>query len=827
MKRKLQRGITIRKVGYVMLLMAVMVSPTFVNSAMGKSRGDKALNQMQNGQELAALCYSEDFESAGFPYPGWDVSGCSISNSPANVKSGLGALIMDSPNGYFVLPVIGTPQTLNVNIGRSANNSSKTLLVQVSTTSSSTGFQTVATYDHSNIAERTYYQYTIDLAAYSGASNVWIRFEKISATVSPWRIDNISIDCAPCQPAIITSNPIDATSCNDGAVVYTIQASGTSLTYQWEQSADNGLNWLPLTDGANISGSLTSSVQLLSTSGLVSGYSYRCIVSSSCGNPATSSSASLVKQQTPVAGSISGATFVCQPFPVQQVYSIAPVPNATSYDWSFNTGTTGATFIGSTTGTSVTVEFNTTSNSTYVLRVSATNACGTSPLSNILIRKTISTPQISGTPTACAGSTQIYTVPSAISGATGYTWTAPPGCLINGSLSPVTTSGTSVVVQFHSLFVSGSVCVVANDPCGGSTSQRCMDVSTIPASPVAILGGAAACPGASGVVFSVAPVTNATFYNWTVPSGMTITNGIGTNQITVDLNSSYVPGNVCVQSVNGCGFSANECKLVTIDLPGRPAAISGNLYGVCRNLENYTVTPVAGATSYTWTVPSGATILSGQGTTSVQIDFDGAVLPGNVCCVANNGCGSGPSRCVIVNGVPEKPEVTSGASVICANQQGEIYSVTPVYNAASYNWTVPAGATIVSGAGTSSIVVNFGANGGNVSVKSLNFCGQSGTYVYPVTMNCRISGENVQGAFEVYPNPVGDLLNYKVSAWDNSKGSIIILDVNGKIILEEPVYADSEILTGTINTSGYSKGLYLLKISSEKGTLIQQKFIVR
>ena len=40
-----------------------------------------------------------------------------------------------------------------------------------------------------------------------------------------------------------------------------------------------------------------------------------------------------------------------------------------------------------------------------------------------------------------------------------------------------------------------------------------------------------------------------------------------------------------------------------------------------------------------------------------------------------------------------------------------------------YNWTVPAGATITSGANTSSIIVDWGTAGGDVSVDITNSCG--------------------------------------------------------------------------------------------------------
>jgi FlaG/FlaF family flagellin (archaellin) len=63
--------------------------------------------------------------------------------------------------------------------------------------------------------------------------------------------------------------------------------------------------------------------------------------------------------------------------------------------------------------------------------------------------------------------------------------------------------------------------------------------------------------------------------------------------------------------------------------------------------------------------------------------------------------------------------------VLCAGTNGVVYSCNPILNAGFYTWTLPAGATISSGAGTRNITVDFGttATGGNISVAGNNSCG--------------------------------------------------------------------------------------------------------
>jgi len=67
----------------------------------------------------------------------------------------------------------------------------------------------------------------------------------------------------------------------------------------------------------------------------------------------------------------------------------------------------------------------------------------------------------------------------------------------------------------------------------------------------------------------------------------------------------------------------------------------------------------------------------------------------------------------------------SGNTIVCKGAQGVTYSVTTIPNATSYIWTLPAGVTFATGAGTSSITVNFEGpvNSGTISVCGTNALG--------------------------------------------------------------------------------------------------------
>ena len=79
-----------------------------------------------------------------------------------------------------------------------------------------------------------------------------------------------------------------------------------------------------------------------------------------------------------------------------------------------------------------------------------------------------------------------------------------------------------------------------------------------------------------------------------------------------------------------------------------------------------------------------------------------------------------------------KPYAT-GKRVVLNKEAGVTYSIGNLSNGTSVNWTVPAGATIVSGQGSASITVNFGDASGNVTASFSTSCGSQQINI-PVTV---------------------------------------------------------------------------------------------
>ncbi len=158
----------------------------------------------------------------------------------------------------------------------------------------------------------------------------------------------------------------------------------------------------------------------------------------------------------------------------------------------------------------------------------------------------------------------------------------------------------------------------------------------LPAAPADVSGPGGLCAFTGGVSYSTADVPGAGGYLWQVPEGSVISSGQGTSAITVVFAEKS--GQVTVRAVNYCGESPPATRSVAVDAgPATPGAIIGRAeVCVAPPTLGYAVAPVAGATSYAWSVPPGASITSGQGTAAVQVDWGEA--RGVLSVVAHSGC---------------------------------------------------------------------------------------------------------------------------------------------------------------------------------------------
>ncbi len=561
------------------------------------------------------------------PVDGTIMSYCHLISAGINFSLGFGpqplAIILNNVNNASCLSACSTCQTPS----------------QPGTISGATSFcqSSSQTYSVAAVAGATGYTWTLP-SGWSGTSttnsitaNTTSTGGTISVTAnnscgsSNARTLSVSSSATPSTPGNLSGS---TSVCEGTSQTYSVSTVAGATSYIWTLPS----GW---------TGTSTTN-SIVATTG-VSGGTISVIASNSCGN----SSARTITVSTnalPVQpGSISGATSICPTS--TQTYSITAVPGATSYSWSLPGG-----WVGTSTTTSISVTANYSGGN---IKVSANNSCGngTNRKLNVSIGGNIPAKPAAitangGNTKVCPGDVKTYSS-ATVPGATSYTWIAPSGSTITSG------QGTNTVtVQYQAGFnANGNLEVKTNSACGSSATRKLLIIPNYPQKPGTISGSVNSVCN-SNKTYVVPNVIGIT-YNWYFDSpGATITTGQGTNTIVANFNPNYSSGKLNVTATNGCGTSGAKKLIVTPLLPAS-SSLSGNP-SPCANQVGvpYSVTPVTGATSYTWTAPSGSRINDGTVTsttaslttssTSVTINFKSTA--GNIRVTANNACGTGESK---------------------------------------------------------------------------------------------------------------------------------------------------------------------------------------
>jgi hypothetical protein len=255
----------------------------------------------------------------------------------------------------------------------------------------------------------------------------------------------------------------------------------------------------------------------------------------------------------------------------------------------------------------------------------------------------------------------------------------------------------------------------------------------------ATLNGTVDASGASTTVSFDYGLTTA--YGTNVPGTPPTVTGNGAAPVTANIsgltvNTTY---HYRVKGVNSVGTSnGTDMTFFTTlcPLPSVPGVITGPV-NVCCNSTGvvYSVPAITNATGYVWGLPPGAMITSGANTNTITVTF--ACTSGNVTVMGTNSCGNGTigTLAVTVNAVPSVP-VINGQASLCVNSGYYYYSTQSGFS--NYAWTITAGGTIISGAGTNTIQVSWttaGAQSLSVTYTNSFGCPPPNPGVLAVTVN--------------------------------------------------------------------------------------------
>lgn len=251
-------------------------------------------------------------------------------------------------------------------------------------------------------------------------------------------------DNTPAQPGTISGT---AVVCSGDNETYSISAVTGATGYTWNLPSD----WT----GSSTTNSI--SVVTGSNAGNIS-----VTADNACGSSTAQTLAVSHNTSPSQPGTISGNSTACPSS--TEIYSIAAVAGAISYQWTLPSGWVG---ISSTTSISTTVGSN-----SGTISVTAVGTCGNSIAQTLAVNPASPPAQpsaISGLSPACPTSSQTYSVPAVV-GAVSYSWTLPSGW---------TGTSTTNSISVNTTATGGTISVAAVDACGQTGVARTLAISII------------------------------------------------------------------------------------------------------------------------------------------------------------------------------------------------------------------------------------------------------------------------------------------------------------------------------------------------------------
>jgi uncharacterized delta-60 repeat protein len=316
-----------------------------------------------------------------------------------------------------------------------------------------------------------------------------------------------------------------------------------------------------------------------------------------------------------------------------------------------------------------------------------------------------------------------------------------------------------------------------------------------------ITGPTSICSGSTNG-YSIAAVTGATSYLWTLPGGWS-----GTSTTTsISATASSTSGNVTVAAQNACGTSTASSLAVTIN---PPPAMPGNISGptsLCENSTNtYSISAVSGATSYTWTLPGG---WSGSSTTT-SISATAGINAGNVTVKANNICGSSPVRTLTISTVNPAPSTPT------ISQNGNL--LTSSFSVNGYQWNL--NGVPIPGATSQSYTYSVD---GDYTVTVFDAIGCSAT---SNPLSTGIEEANEVDASSVFPNPNHGVFTIKAEFSHPQDIDVTVKNILGMEVISLHEKSITGNYTRQIEMKEMANGIYFLEI--KRGQQIGIKKIIK
>lgn len=186
---------------------------------------------------------------------------------------------------------------------------------------------------------------TVPYVGGSQATTIYVRptvnttYSVVYSTSTPCTSPPTSIPVSVSNPVTNVVNPVNATTCINGNVAFTVSASGNPLTYQWQESTNGGTTW------NNIAGATAPRLEINGTTLAQNGNRYRCVITAApCGSVNSGAAILTVNPLPTVAVTAAPVTSL---IPGRTTTLTATSIAGATYSWSRN----GATVAGITGNT--------------------------------------------------------------------------------------------------------------------------------------------------------------------------------------------------------------------------------------------------------------------------------------------------------------------------------------------------------------------------------------------------------------------------------------------------------------------------------------------
>lgn len=430
-------------------------------------------------------------------------------------------------------------------------------------------------------------------------------------------------------PAIGTQ-PAAATACEGSAASFTVNASGSGLTYQWQVSTDAGATW------TNIVGAISATYNIASVTASQNDYRYRVIISTLCAST-TSNAVALTVNAAPAISQQPADAAVCTNNDI--TFSVGATGAGLSYQWQLSTdGGNTWNNIGGAIAATYTITGVTIAENGNKYRVIINGTCPSAVTSSAATLSVTTAVGISAQPVSqvvCSGSNADFTVTGTGTGVNyqwqvstngGTTWTNISG----GNASTLTLTGVTEAQSgyLYQAILTNATCATPTLSSSVSLTVNSLPAVTTQPSSVTLCSG-------SNHSFTAAGTGTGISYQWQVSTdgGTTFTDLAGETNPSLNLNN--IPA----------GLNNNQYHLV-ISGTCSPAAITNNVTLTVVSPVTVTAQPANAAvcfgsnTSFTaagsgtgvlyqWQVNTGSGFTNIAGATTATLNINGATLAEN------------------------------------------------------------------------------------------------------------------------------------------------------------------------------------------------------